>query len=743
MTRLFLFVIALIPWRFCFAQPGAVDLSFAPGSSTNGLLRDVVIQSDGKIVIGGAFTAFNGTFAGNIARLNPDGSLDTTFHTGAGMNGGVWSLLLQPDGKIIAGGDFTQFDSFSSPRIVRLNADGSRDTSFQIGTGFNNNVAELALQSNGKIIAGGDFTEYDGASPMRLTRLNSDGSIDSGFNSVNGANGPVSTIAIQPDGKILIGGFFTIYQSGFGLRIVRVNADGSRDSGFNSIIGASSAVGAIYVETGGTILVGGEFVEYQFQPHNRIMRLLPDGNLGTFNELQGFDNPVQDILVVNGTDILVAGWFETYQAQLANRLIMLNSDGSIESSFQTGTGADGFLYSLAVQDDGKIIVVGTYTYFNGVYRPNIVRLYNCLTSQPGAITGNDSVLCTQTLVYSVAPVADAESYEWTLPAGWTFNSDSTVNSITVISNGAGGVISVRAFNDSCGFSIPQTKTIYRNEPPVVPVCLVTVDDSSTHNILLWEKPADKSLIDSFFIYRETTTSVYTKIGAIHRDSLSEFHDYGADPNATSYRYKLSVLDTCGAESAQSPFHNTIHLQNLGSGNFQWTFYQIEGSTNPVTEFNIYRDNLGNGNFQQIGLMPGTNSTFTDVSYFAFPDANYVVDVNWSISCTPQRGTVNTTRSNIRGARKTDTLTGINPVIPDFAVYPNPADDIITLRCSFPQSIQRLQLLNMLGQPVWSEAPVLLNSNREKIIDAGIFPKGVYFLSIETSAGRMKRKVVIR
>ncbi|HXH19307.1 MAG TPA: T9SS type A sorting domain-containing protein [Chitinophagales bacterium] len=753
--------------KFCFvtlilcahlltsAQPGAVDLTFDPGTAgPDNFITDMEIQPDGKILTSGAFYYYvynNDTIFTRLVRLNKNGSLDTTFHA-TGPDYMILDIALQSDGKIILGGEFSSYEGMPFNNICRLNADGSLDTTFHIGTGFNARVLTLQVQPDGKILAGGWFTAYNGVTCKRLARLNADGSYDLSFNTVNGASSTVEDIELQNDGKILIAGDFTSYDTIslplYGTncwRVARVNPDGSRDTSFVPKLGAHKALYALALRGDGKVFIGGNFDFFNFQSCGRIARLNANGDLdGWFQCMPGANDHIYDIEVLSDDKVLVAGSFTSYGGTAIQYLVKLHPDGAIDTTFRTGQGPEKRVYDIAVQRDGKILIAGLFDHYDVTYRKLIARLYNCLTPSPGPITGSDSTLCPgEVLYYSVAPDSTADSYRWSLPAGWAFSADSTSNSITVISNGQGGMVSVQAFSDSCGYSNPQTKNINRIQPPPIPICLVTVDDSSTHNVLIWEKPADRSLIDSFFIYREATTGIYTKIAAFQRDSLSEFHDYGADPNTTSYRYKMSVLDTCGVESELSLFHNTIHLQNLGSGNFQWTFYQIENSPNPVISFNVNRDDQNTGNFQTIGLVPGTNSTFTDVNYFSFPDAQYVVDVNWMISCTPQRGTVNTTRSNIRGSKKTDTNIGISPVHAGFQIYPNPTERIITLRCSFPENIQQLRLLNMLGQPIWSEERVKWNYAGEKIIDAGALAKGVYFLSIETNVGRVKRKVFIR
>lgn len=373
-----------------------------------------------------------------------------------------------------------------------------------------------------------------------------------------------------------------------------------------------------------------------------------------------------------------------------------------------------------------------------IYHSTTARLYNCLTTQPDSIYGNPYALCSGTMqTYSITPVTEATQYEWTLPNDWIGNSDSF--SINIISNGMGGNITVRAFTDSCGWSYVTTRAIATIQPANVPICLITVDSQSTHNILIWEKP-QTMLIDSFFIYRETATNVYTKIAAVPYDSLSEYHDYAANPNATSYRYKLSVLDTCGAESALSNFHNTFHLQNLGGGNFQWTFYQIEGASNPVTSFNFYRDAFNNGSFFPIGNIPGTNATFTDVSAASFPNAVYVVDANWNISCTPSRA-VNTTRSNIRHQNAIDVGEQNLNAQNSFEIYPNPAAETVYLLFAASNvEAKHIEIFNTIGQKVYS---TVTENEMNPSIDLLSFANGVYSIRVEANGLSAVKKLVIR
>lgn len=188
--------------------------------------------------------------------------------------------------------------------------------------------------------------------------------------------------------------------------------------------------------------------------------------------------------------------------------------------------------------------------------------------------------------------------------------------------------------------------------PTQDICLVTVDEETAdHNIVVWEKPMDLEPIDSFYIHREISAGVYEKIGAVEKDELSQFHDYDANPNSTGFRYKISILDVCGNESGLSTYHNTIHLQYQGNGNFNWNHYSVENQTDVVGTYNFYRDNFNTGDWAIIQVVSGTQNTFSDVDYQSFPDANYRVDVNWAndLECISTRAVShNTSRSNVRG-----------------------------------------------------------------------------------------------
>lgn len=165
----------------------------------------VATQEDGQMVIGGYFSTVGGVPRDNIARLNADGTLEENFNpTVAGFYPRVLKLLVQPDGKILLGGGFETVNGMARNRIARLNSDGSLDTVFDPNL-VGSHVIDMALQANGKILITGYFTSVGGQPRDGIARLNPDGSLDPAFDQGPGVNGG-SCVEIQGDGKVLVGG---------------------------------------------------------------------------------------------------------------------------------------------------------------------------------------------------------------------------------------------------------------------------------------------------------------------------------------------------------------------------------------------------------------------------------------------------------------------------------------------------------------------------------------------------------
>jgi uncharacterized delta-60 repeat protein len=253
---------------------GSREGNWGLGNKLNAEVRAVAVQPDGKIVVGGSFTSVSGRTQHRLLRLNGDGTLDETFNIGTGASAVVWTIVVQPDGKILAAGAFDQFNDRKTGYVVRLNPDGSFDPGFQTGSGADADVLAVALQKDGKILIGGKFSGVNGAACSRVARLNADGSADPGFKPGSGPDNLVQSIAVQPDGKILLGGGFEAVSGVTRHGVARLNADGSLDKMFNNGEGASGYVWRVAVQPDGKVLAAGAFDSFAGVPCGKLVRLL-------------------------------------------------------------------------------------------------------------------------------------------------------------------------------------------------------------------------------------------------------------------------------------------------------------------------------------------------------------------------------------------------------------------------------------------------------------------------------------
>ena len=387
-------------------QAGEIDPSFLTGvpAGADGTVNTTALQPDGKILIGGQFTTYNGTTVNRIARLNTDGILDTTFTTGTGADNSVNTITIQPDGKILVGGWFTTYNGTTVNGIARLNTDGTLDTTFTTGTGVDGAVSVIALQSDSKIFIGGDFYTYNGTTANRIARLNTDGTLDTTFTGTGANNYNVKAITFQPDGKILVGGDFIHYNDNPANRIVRLNTDGTLDTTFTIGTGASQVVYAVIIQPDGKILIGGQFLTYNGTTVNGIARLNTDGTLDTtFTAGTGIDNytSVYTVAIQSDGKILIGGNFTTYNGTTVNYITRLNTDGTLDTTF-TSTGTNSDVNTITFQPDGnKAIIGGSFTNYNGSSAAYLARILFAMdlpsdsTTLTTTIQSNISLSCTQ------------------------------------------------------------------------------------------------------------------------------------------------------------------------------------------------------------------------------------------------------------------------------------------------------------------------------------------------------------
>ncbi|MEO6033813.1 MAG: Calx-beta domain-containing protein, partial [Verrucomicrobiota bacterium] len=380
--------------------PGSVDTTFEVGSGLNGFAYALAFQPDGKILVGGDFTTANSVPRNRIARINLDGKTDAKFSSAgisAGANDSVRSVVSQTDGRVLIGGLFTTVNATLRNRIARLNYDGTLDTTFNPGSGSDGYIYALAetfigtntASAKRKLIAVGNFTTFNSTSRSGIVRLNENGTVDSAFDpgtGVNGTNGTVYCVAVQTDGKVVIGGDFSSFGNVAYRHLVRLNQDGSLDTTFNAGSGPDRSVRAITLQLDGKIVIGGLFENVNGVTLNHIARLESSGAVdSTFAPGLGANDSVGAISLQADGKILLGGEFTRASGLNRNRITRLNPDGSVDPSINLGAGANSFVAALGVQAGGKIILGGGFTEFDGVSRPRLARIYGRSITGSGKI----------------------------------------------------------------------------------------------------------------------------------------------------------------------------------------------------------------------------------------------------------------------------------------------------------------------------------------------------------------------
>jgi uncharacterized delta-60 repeat protein len=381
---------------------GSTDTSF--NAQADAEVSALALQSDGKILLGGYFGKVNGTARAGIARLNADGTLDATFDPGSGAGTSnaffagsiaVKAIGVQGDGKIVIGGTFDQFNGVTHSGLARLNSDGSLDSSFApvVTEIYQVTVRAVVIQPNGKIVFGGGFETVNGSAFTNLARLNSDGTLDPAFVSQGPSGGfnpeNVTSIALQSDGKIVVCGAFVDANGTTRKSVARFNSDGSLDPAFNpgakityDVFGANDVV----IQGDGKIIISGGFStkpEGRFQ-QNSIIRVNSDGSLdntfvgttsrGIFDGDEGDSLQVSAVAVLPSGKIIIAGDFSLVDGVKEASCARLNADGSLDSGFQTQFQSQSSVFDLAVQDDDKIVIGGGFHTVNGTSIYSLARL---------------------------------------------------------------------------------------------------------------------------------------------------------------------------------------------------------------------------------------------------------------------------------------------------------------------------------------------------------------------------------
>lgn len=395
-------------------NPGVVDFSFGSGS-----VQTVLEQPDGKILIGGAFTSVQGTSRIGIARLNADGSLDTTFAAPfpvAAQIPFVKNMLLYPDGRILIVGQGLNVSNIPYS-VARLNADGSLDPTFTL-VPMSGGVEGLARLADGRILIGGAFSNIGPATIRTIARLNADGTLDSTFGVVaDGYGNYVKSIVVQPDGNILAGGELVVTIGGVNYaHLVRFHPNGAVDTTFHPIFDSNAVVRSIALRPDGAMYVGGQFGTIDgISGLGSIARLTAAGAVDTTFAGPAFPQNVQALLLQSDGKLLVTGNI-LFPPQAPERFAIarLDPSGAFDSFYTgDGLGPGGVGNALALQADSKVLVGGAFFMVGGLDRQKVVRLFNDPANGPPAAvddtatTSEDNAVAINVLANDTDPDGDA------------------------------------------------------------------------------------------------------------------------------------------------------------------------------------------------------------------------------------------------------------------------------------------------------------------------------------------------
>jgi uncharacterized delta-60 repeat protein len=653
-------------------QDGSIDTTFNIGSGANQPIRTISLQADGKILIGGDFTSYNGISSNRIIRLNNDGDIDTSFNLGTGANNRINAITLQTDGKILIGGIFTSFNNVNSNRIVRLNNDGLLDPTFTIGTGTNSGINTITIQTDGQILIGGSFSSYNGNSTKMIARLNPNGVLDNTFNNLS-VNYTVNIITCQGDGKIVLGlDNFDLYDGRRHLQ--RLNSDGSFDFTFNEITGASSGFIYSFLEQpDNKILLGGSFTTYNNSTCNGLVRVKNNGAIDPTFNLQ-LNLVLVKYIAFQSDKIIVAGGFVYNNGNTKRGIARLNSDGTIDHSFNiSGNGLDllsaNEIKTLAIQNDGKIIIGGCFTSFNGNVFNNIARLNSdgSIDSSFNSGTGFNVISCADS-INSIIILNDGK-----VLVGGSFNSYNGNSCRGIIKLNSDGSID-NSFLYGSGFN------------------------GYVHSIAI--QSDGKILVGGNF----TTYNGNSCIGIARLNTNGTFDN---------------TFNTIGSGVNIGGIVNKVAIQGNGKIIIGGRFTSYNGNIcNHIARLN--NDGSYDNDFNTNGS--GLSQLVGD------PLRSLLIQNDGKIMIGGDFGSYNGIgRNRIARINGDNLLSYASFEKNEFIFSPNPTRDILNFKST--QTIEKLILINSLGQVVHEEFP----NSKEGTINIGKLAQGTYIVKVNDSS----------
>ena len=387
-----LFLLSFFTLNF-FAQDGLIDSAFDPGTSANNSITSLQERADGKIAITGIFTTYQGQPRVGVALLNSDGTIDNSFvpfSNSLGVYVIYYQIKFQPDNKLIIYGEENGVKV-----IRRLMPDGSIDSSFSAT--INSNITELFIDTDGKIIIAGNFTNVSGVPRNGIARLHTTGNVDATFYPGTGVTGGnyIYAIGKQSSGKYVLGGYFINYDGYSVNNFLRINNDGSFDNTFQSGIAASGTISSISILSDDKIIISGGLAFYDGVAANKIARLNANGTRDNsfIGSIGATPVEIVDHVLLSDKQIVVyCSSTMTFAGAInRNKIAVLNTRGSLNPDFNPG---GSFRYSPDLTStnigevigtlSGEIMACGLWDSYGASPNINLVRIENKTVNAPNS-----------------------------------------------------------------------------------------------------------------------------------------------------------------------------------------------------------------------------------------------------------------------------------------------------------------------------------------------------------------------
>ncbi|MCC9061865.1 DUF7619 domain-containing protein [Flavobacterium piscisymbiosum] len=714
--------------------------------------------------------------------------------------------VIQPDGKMILVGDFHTYNDVLADGLVRLNSDYTLDTSFNIGKSFTFSdgdaaIRSVALQPDGKILVGGYFDTFRGIpTKSKVIRLNSNGELDSTFSTTTNIGSGPTQIEVQPDGKILIN------VSG----LFRLNSDGTIDTSFNPQAGPS-LFAKFALLPDGKILVPDD---------NRIKRMHSNGSIDTSFNSGEFDNAVSNSFAIQADGkILCAGRFNHFDNVSTRGLLRLNADGTLDPGFNIGTGFNAKVESVFIEADGKILVTGSFTNYNGAWCNGSVRLlggdafvvngqskidytnngcdvndivFPNLKFDIAANSVNSVFISNNTGNYSIplpsgkhtiTPKLENPEYFNIQPKSISANFPSQASPlITNFCFTPNGIhpdleISFIPINSAVPGFISKYKILYKNKGNQIQSGSVnfTFDDSildvlltsptttskttgnlkwnftnlsplETREILLnirVNKPTDTPPANGGTILKYTAEITSSSTDEAPKDNTFNFDHVvvnSFDPN------DKTCLEGAIVQSSKigDYVHYVIRFENSGTYKAQNVTVRDVIDTNkfdittliPQTGSHLFTTKIADGNKVEF-LFEGIDLPFDDANNDGY--VSFKIKTKSTLKAGDEFSNSSSIYFDYNSAIVTNTATTkiegtlSNPnfsTTSNFIIYPNPVHDILFISKKQDQEIKSLNVYNTLGQIILSYP----NANALSQINVSNLPSGSYFIKIKSDNG---------